>query len=228
MHRQCLSASVTQSDMSKYQSLVEWSWSQSGAAVTAQRGPEEDWTMCYYFSAKLITVNQRRLGLKDNRMITCDRKPFTSHPGQLSFCSNQESRENNKGDWCYQHESDYSPFNLIILYYEERERQKAGGKNTPRRFSWFKQHRFRSKCLTAVALSLTNWMWVKPSAFAPRWQPTTVRSWWQYEGKSSFCSDLLMQRNLWNPVSLMQNRHIEKIQCRRAAGSSRRLWLRFA
>lgn len=133
IHRQCLSALVTQSDMSKYPSLVDWGWSQSGAAVTAQRGQVEDQTMCYYFPPKLITANQRRLGLKDNRMITCDRKPFTSHPGHLSFRSNQESRENNKGDWCYQHQSDYSPFNLIILYYEKRKDRKRWKKNLSKR-----------------------------------------------------------------------------------------------
>lgn len=98
------------------------------AGVAAQTGKEEDWTTCYYFSTKLIAANKRRQGLKDNRMIACDRKPFTSHPEHLSFCSNQESRENNKGDWCYQHESDYSPFNLIILDYKERKDRK-GGKN---------------------------------------------------------------------------------------------------
>lgn len=180
--------------------------------------------MCHYFYTKLITANKRRLGLKDARMITCDRKPFTSHPGHLSFCSNQESRENNKGDWCYQHVSDYSPFNLIILYYKKR----IDGKGKKTGFPWFKQRLFRSKCLTAVALSLTNWTWVKPSAFAPCWQLTTLRSWWQYKGKSSFCSDLFVQKSFWNSVIRMQNRHTQKIQHQRAARLSHCAVLHFA
>lgn len=220
MHRQGLSASVTQFDMSKYPSPVECSWSQLGAAVTAQRRQEEDWTMCYYFPTKLITANKRRLGLKDNRMITCDRKPFTFHPGHLSFCSNQESRENNKGDWCYQHRSDYSPFNLIILYYRERKDRKVcvGGATQD-------SHDLNSISSDQNVWQQSHCLWQTEC----EWNQARLRHadsspQWQYEGKSSFCSDLFMQRSFWNSVRRMQNRHTKKIRCQRAAGLSHCAW----